>query len=227
MSSSDFFHHHKKRIKPENAPRRDRYVRRLGEYADKSDLVASGFANLPPGIDTPEKFCKLLVRNERRNGGLCEHEISITRVLSRGDWKEVGRALAMGMAGDSPVIWGVHCPPAAREGGDQPHVHALVYPKIPDGISRRDPAQIFKRANPKNPAQGGWKKDTGGGTLADAKEKLRTQRAKACEILNQCLRANGVDLQLDHRSYATRGINRDRTKHLGAYRAMNGAQRGV
>lgn len=45
-----------------------------------------------------------LAKNERKSGGMYEH------------------------AGPSPVIWGVHCARAAREGGKQPHAHILVYP---------------------------------------------------------------------------------------------------
>lgn len=220
ISSSDFFHHHKKRIKPEQTPERDRYVRRTGKHAKKVDLVSSGVANLPAGIDTPQEFCRLLARNERKNGGLYEHEIALPRVLSLQQQEQLAAQLAVGLAGNSPVIWGLHCPRAAREGGTQPHVHALIYPKLPDGIQRCEPAQIFRRYNPKQPERGGWKKKCGGATRREVKEKLKAERATSCAIINECLLRNGIEQQLDHRSYADRDM-KDTVpgSHLGPYKA--------
>jgi hypothetical protein len=217
-SMNDFFHHHKKRIQPGATPERLRYVRREGKHSEKTDLVSTGTANLPPGIGCAAEFCKLLARNERKNGGLYEHEIALPRVLSSEQCAQLGKELAMAIAGNSPVIWGVHCPPAAMERGKQPHAHILTYPKVPDGIPRAEPQQVFKRYDPIKPERGGWKKDCGGATRGEVVEKLKSQRAGACAIANRFLDQHGFEQRLDHRSYAERGIDKVPGKHLGPYK---------
>lgn len=220
---NDFYHHHKKRIAPEEVSRRYNYVCRTGAYTGREDLVSTGVANLPTGIESAKEFCKLLSKNERKNGGMYEHEIAIPRDLPRDEQTRLAEQLAMELAGPSPVFWGLHSPSALREGGKQPHVHAVVYPKLPDGIPRAEPAEVFKRHNPVNPELGGWKKDCGGATRREVVGKLKEQRARSSATINHALERNGIEHRVDHRSYAERGIKKTPGQHLGPRRVRQEA----
>lgn len=188
--------------------------------------MSTGVANLPAGIDSATEFCKLLAQNERKNGGMYEHVIAIPRDLPHRQQMQLAEDIAMALAGRSPVLWGLHCPNAYREGGKQPHVHALVYPKTPDNIARAEPAQVFKRHNPAKPEAGGWKKHCGGATRQESVERLRAERAGTCAIINGALERNGFEQRVDHRSYAERGIDKRPGEHLGPWRVRTTAVAG-
>lgn len=217
------YHHHKTRIAPEKSSARDNYVRRLGKYSGKGDLVSSGAANLPVGIGTAREFFQELRNNERKNGGVYEHEVSLPNCLSREQQSALGEIVARAIAGPSPVIWGVHCP-VASSGTVQPHVHALVYPKIPDGIPRDGPGRIFRRHNSTDPARGGWKKNCGGETRQEVVERLKQERATGCAAINDFMQLHGFEHRVDHRSYAEQDtgkqVKRVPGKHLGPYRCL-------
>ena len=103
----------------------------------------------------------------------------------------------------------IHNPPAALDGGEQPHAHLMFSERIQDSTSR-DPAQYFKRYNAKAPERGGCREDSMG-TL----ERLQAFRESWVELTNQALERHGHEVRIDHRSYRDRGIERDPEKHLG------------
>lgn len=120
---------------------------------------------MPDGV-APAVFYSALDANERKNGGAIEVKVAIPRVLTTPQQCQLAEELALALAGPCPVSWALHRPKAALEGGEQPHLHALISRRTPDGI-KRPLEQIFKRYDPKSPETGGWKKDTGGRTYTE------------------------------------------------------------
>jgi hypothetical protein len=220
--SKNFFHMNVKPVKTGNTAERLKYNHRSGKYAKKGDLLAAGAENMPDDME-PKEFFETLDDHERRNGGAVDTKVALPRVLKPKEQAALAKELALMLAGQSPVAWAVHCPKAALEGGDQPHLHALICGRVPDGIDR-PVEQIFKRYNPAAPKNGGWRKDSGGPTYRAMTERLKEQRRKASELINDHLRLHGHSQQVDHRSHKDRGDAAVPGKHLGPKRVWSQVQ---
>ncbi len=103
---------------------------------------------------------------------------------------------------------------AALEGGEQPHAHIMYSERKMDGIER-DPAELFKRYNAKNPQKGGAQKASGGKARGERKDELLLTRQRWADIQNSHLERHGHAARVDHRSLKEQGIERDPEKHLG------------
>jgi hypothetical protein len=86
--------------------------------------------------------------------------------------------------------------------------------RINDGINR-DPEHYFKRANNKNPENGGAKKARFGETPTERKAYLVEQRQRWAELQNRHLERHQHKARVDPRSLKAQGIERLPEKHLG------------
>ena len=95
-------------------------------------------------------------------------------------------------------------------GENNPHCHLMINERINDEIDRRS-SDWFRRANPKDSAKGGAQK-------ADelrSREWLRNTRIMWDEMANSCLKKHGHEIEIDHRTLAAQGIDREPQYHLG------------
>lgn len=106
------------------------------------------------------------------------------------------------------------------DGEQQPHVHLMFNERLQDGIER-DPADYFKRYNPKNPEKGGAKKDNTGKDPKTRREELKALRQRWETIANQHLERAGVNQRIDMRSYQDQGIEKKPEKKLLPSQAKN------
>lgn len=210
----DFFHMNKRTVKTGRTAEKNKYNQRLGKHAKKRDLLTAGHANLPEGVGL-EEFFTALDKNDRKNGGATEVRIALPRGFNQDQQRLLAEELAAKLAGPCPVSWAVHNPKAALEGGDQPHLHALICRRVPDGIAR-PLTQIFRRYNPSDPQRGGWRKNTGGPSRTAVREALKAERAVVSAVLNVHLETNGRSERVDHRSFRDRNIQLAPSRHLGS-----------
>jgi hypothetical protein len=104
-----------------------------------------------------------------------------------------------------PVTWAIH------EGhGRNPHVHMLASTSVNDGIAR--PAEFwFKRYSPDAPNKGGAPRAR---FLTQRIFVFRVREVWA-RLANAALRAADLPADLDHRSFAARGLGKIPSLHMG------------
>lgn len=140
------------------------YIIRAGKYASRDDLVAVGSMNMPVwAIHNPKIFWMASDKYERANGSTYrEFELALPRELTPSQRIElVEDFISAALDGRHAVQWAIHCPTAAIEGNEQPHVHIMYSERLLDGIPR-DPEIFFKRWNAKCKEKGGCRKDSAG-----------------------------------------------------------------
>jgi hypothetical protein len=203
---------------PSSAGKHSRYISRTGPYASDSkknaleDLKAAGCANMPSWAKAdPTIFWDKSDQHERKNGTTYrEAEFALPRELTLEQQIALVEDFIREQIGDRHAYqYGIHCPPAALEGGEQPHVHLMYSERVIDGIDR-DPADYFKRYNAKNPERGGCRKDSAG-TL----ERLEATRKLCADIQNKHLAMAGRPERVDHRSLKDQGISRAPEPRVG------------
>lgn len=192
------------------------YIARIGKYSGSAryeDCEYTEHGNMPSwALGSPEYFWAAADEYERANGATYrEIMVALPRELTPEQRIELVRDLVLQEIGSShPYSLAIHNPAAAIEGGEQPHAHIMYSERTMDGIER-DPNEFFKRYNAKNPEKGGCKKDSAG-----TPERLATTRERWANIQNEHLARHGHDVEVDHRSYADQGIDRQPEKHLGS-----------
>lgn len=192
------------------------YIARIGKYSGSAryeDCEYTEHGNMPGwALESPEYFWAAADEYERANGATYrEIMVALPRELTPAQRIELVRDLVLQEIGSShPYSLAIHNPAAAIEGGEQPHAHIMYSERTMDGIER-DPNEFFKRYNAKNPEKGGCKKDSAG-----TPERLATTRERWANIQNEHLARHGHDVEVDHRSYADQGIDRQPEKHLGS-----------
>ncbi len=164
----------------------------------------------------PAHFWNAADEHERANGSAYrEIEIALPRELTPDQRRELVEDFVRQELGDRHAYqWAIHTPKAALEGGEQPHAHIMYSERRMDGIER-DPDQLFKRYNSKNPEKGGAQKLSGGKTQIEMKEELLLTRQRWADIQNTHLERHGHTARVDHRSLKEQGIDRAPEKHLG------------
>lgn len=194
------------------------YVVRAGEYTPEragkryEDLEACAHGNMPSWAQAnPIDFWEASDKYERANGATYrEFEAALPRELSPDQRKELVADFVEQALGKSHAFtYGIHCPLAKLEGGEQPHVHIMYSERVLDDIER-GPDTFFKRYNAKNPEKGGARKDSAG-----TKERLAELRELWATVTNEHLAKNGFEVTVDHRSYKDRGIEEEPEQHLG------------
>lgn len=196
------------------------YISREGKYSGHDryeDLEATSSGNMPKWAEhNPAHFWNAADNHERANGSAYrELEVALPRELTPDQRRELVEDFVRQELGDKHAFqWAIHTPKAALEGGEQPHAHIMYSERRMDGIER-DPEQLFKRYNAKNPERGGAQKASGGKARGEMKDELLATRQRWAEIQNTHLERHGHVARVDHRSLADQGIERAPEKHLG------------
>ena len=191
------------------------YIAREGKYSgyeQYEDLEATGRGNMPSWAEhNPAHFWAAADQFERANGATYrELEVALPRELTPEQRRELVEDFIGQELGDRHAYqWAIHCPAAAIEGGEQPHVHIMYSERTRDGIER-DPEQYFKRYNAKSPDRGGCRKDSAG-----TPERLQATRERWATIQNAHLERHGHAARVDHRSLEAQGVKRQPEKHIG------------
>lgn len=213
---AEFFHASRRTAHKGAAVRTSDYNARRGclRQQQVTDLVSTYACNVPEGIE-PRDFWRAVDAHSRKNGvAFRSWNIALPRALSRQENTEVMKDLVNRLANGRVAEAALHSPLAALEGGEQPHVHVMIYNGVPDGIDR-PLHKMVARYNPKNPAAGGCRKE-GAATRRVFAEQLTNERKLCAEVLNRHLEKKGISLHVDHRSNVERGLPPPRRAHLGA-----------
>lgn len=191
-------------LKPKSPSARARmsYILRSDRYgvnpSRAAELVAAGVANLPAWADGPAEFWSAVDGFERANGRLClELELNLPRELSReGQVAAVADYIdrLTAAAGAFPITWAIH-----DSDDGNPHVHLMLQERALDGRAR-GPREHFKRANSKNPEQGGVVKSR----WWHKRENVFWSRALWADACNQQLLAAGQAPRFDARRKSVR-----------------------
>lgn len=186
-----------------NAAEFGKYVRREGKWKERAaELVYSESGNLPAFCaGRPQSYWRATDRHERKNACLgmafdialpVEATLQEQIALAR----EFTQAITTVKGGTLPYEMAIHTNPT------NPHFHILMSERVNDGIDRPTD-KWFKRASPKNPHDGGAKKDP---TL-QKKEWLFATRQKWESHLNAFLKSKNLPL-VSCKTLAAQGIDR-------------------
>lgn len=194
------------------AKARHDYIEREGRYAsDKAEVEYSQSGNMPEWAQDAKKYWDAADTYERGNGRLFKQlEFSLPKELTADQQKELVQGfvdkLTSTKDGPLPYSYAIH------KGHDKenPHCHLMMSERPHDG-HERSPETWFKRANSKNPEQGGAKKTT----ALMPKEWLQDARQEWSLQANRALERSGHEARIDHRSLKEQGIDREPTQHLG------------
>ena len=195
------------------------YITRRGRHAARSDLIGTGYGNMPDfAKDNPDLLWRASDKYERRNGSTFRaFTISLPNVLSIEQNNALAWELAKAIAGEKPFHLGVHLGLSSLRSEPHPHAHIAICDRLPDGIERTA-KQMFKRYNPTHPEKGGCRKDSGGTTRQALHAHVTAQRKAAADEINAALAKHGHDRRVDHRTLRERGINRAPERYLGPAR---------
>lgn len=188
------------------------YICREGKYRDKPDRELTESGNMPTWAEnTSGEFWKAADNYERSNGRpYREIEVALPRELNPEQRALLVRDFAASHLKNHPYTYAIHNPPAALDGGEQPHAHIMFCERKLDGIER-DKEQFFKRANPSAPEKGGCAKDrewTKEGKLVEIRREWAFHQ-------NRALENAGRPERVDHRSLEAQGIDQEPERHLG------------
>lgn len=197
------------------------YLAREGPYQGRrryEDLEATAHGNMPAwAAHNPAHLWQAADEHERANGATYrEIEVALPRELGPAQRRALVEAfVAQELGARHAYQWAIHTPPAALEGGAQPHAHIMYSERTRDGYER-DPAQYFRRYHARAPEQGGCRKDSAG-----TAERLAATRQRWAEVQNQHLARHGHAARVDHRSLQARGLDRRPEWHLGPSRVRD------
>ena len=152
--------------------------------------------NMPVFAATePIQFWGAADAQERANGRTyTEIQFALPRELSREKQIELAHSATKEFLGDRHAYTlAVHAPDA-RDGKEQPHAHLMFSERRIDERTRELPAEQFFKRN-------GATKDR----AWNDKAKPEELREKWCQMMNQAMRENHVESQVDHRSYERQG----------------------
>lgn len=195
------------------------YIAREGAYRQRGDLVATQYGNLPAWAESnPARFWRAADKYERANGAAYrEMVIALPNELDSEQQKRLVNDLLPALVGDKAYQLAIHAPVSSLQGEANPHVHLMVSDRQPDGIDR-GPERMFSRYNCNHPAAGGRRKDSGGRTPKELRDKVIQTRELVASIQNMHLAMCGHSCRVDHRTLRERGLSRDAENHLGAAR---------
>ena len=167
---------------------------RLSDFGGRRDVVTSGIC-LPPGApewmaDRTQLWNAVEVAEKRKDARLAkEVEFALPRELPRAAWLPVAQAMA-----DAYALQGFVADFAIHDDGTQhnPHVHILLTTRVVT-------AEGF---GPKIRS-------------ADGRQFVTEARALWERVANDALRAAGVAVAIDSRSYAKRKLDREPGQHRG------------
>jgi len=172
------------------------YITASDRYEQKQGVELVEHGNMPVFANAePLQFWSAADAQERANGrAYTEIQFALPRELSREKQIELARTASKEFLGDRHAYTlAVHMP-GARDGKEQPHAHLMFSERKIDERTRELPAEQFFKRN-------GAKKDR----EWNDKAKPEELREKWCQMMNQAMRENNVESQVDHRSYEQQG----------------------
>ena len=195
------------------------YIARQGKFRGRDDLVLTGSGNLPFWADgDPVKLWKAADAHERENGNAYrEMIVALPNEIGVSGMRNLVEDLVTLLAGSKPYQFAVHEPQASLDGRANTHIHLMVSDRLPDGIWRSE-RLMFRRFNSVRPETGGCRKDGGGMTSVQVRDRLIALRCSVAQLLNDHLERNGVDERVDHRTLEQQGLARRPERHLGPAR---------
>lgn len=195
------------------------YIARQGKFRGRDDLVLTGSGNLPFwAAGDPVKLWKAADAHERENGNAYrEMIVALPNEIGVSGMRNLVEDLVTLLAGSKPYQFAVHEPQASLDGRANTHMHLMVSDRLPDGIWRSE-RLMFRRYNSVRPETGGCRKDGGGMTSVQVRDRLIALRCSVAQLLNDHLERNGVDERVDHRTLEQQGLARRPERHLGPAR---------
>lgn len=201
------------------AIRHGQYIRRAGLYADRNDLAAYEYGNLPAWAnDDPAEFWRAADTYEGKTWrAYREFEVALPVELSREQHIELVRHFVKEQFGNKHGYeWSIH-----NNDKGNPHAHIMFSERMADEIER-DRERYFKRSNSKNPERGGCKKQEGWNVGKGQRvEPLMEARARWADLQNMHLERAGELARVDHRSLEAQGIEREPQIHVGPVTAQS------
>lgn len=196
-----------------------RYITRQGKFAERKDLLATGYGNLPAGADgDPSTFWHNADLHERANGAAYrEAIIALPNELGPAERRQFLDEIIPELIGDRPYQWAIHGPEGKLEGIRNVHAHVMYSDREPDGVARPI-EQVFRRYNREHPDRGGRRKASGGRSRLQLRDELIAKRKLVADVENKMLADVGSTERVDYRSYKDRGIERKPERHLGPAR---------
>lgn len=195
------------------------YISRQGKFRARDDVVLVGSGNLPAWTEgDPIKLWRAADMYERENGtAYREMIVALPNELAGCGLRNLVMDLVALLARGKPYQFAVHEPQASLDGRANTHMHLMVSDRLPDGIWRSE-RLMFRRYNSVRPETGGCRKDGGGMTSVQVRDRLIALRCSVAQLLNDHLQRNGVDERVDHRTLEQQGLARRPERHLGPAR---------
>lgn len=207
------------------------YIEREGKYEKgKEEVAFVEHGNMPKFAQNNAKdYWQAADAHERENVRLFQQfEFALPRELNQEEQIALAREFVSSVCNEHqlPYSFAIHKGEYDHQGkrmsGEaKPHVHLVFSERQNDGIAR-NAQQWFKRANSKNPSQGGAAKVR----EIKATEWLEQQRQTWEKLANAALEKAGHDERIDHRSLEAQGI-KDRLPQPKKGRAAYMQQRGT
>lgn len=179
------------------------YITRNGKYQSdtlRQELVASESFNLPSWAPDGKTFFTAADKFERNNGTTFKQFIIMLPCeLDNDENIKIAQDIKDKIIGDNKAgIWAIHSKQAVTANVQNVHLHLMNSERIQDAtLKEKPPKQYFKRYNPSNPEQGGYKKDRKNLCRKRAKNpEIDKIRALIADAINAGYERNGFDIHV-------------------------------
>lgn len=179
------------------------YITRNGKYQSETlrqELVASESFNLPSWAPDGKTFFTAADKFERTNGTTFKQFIIMLPCeLDDDENIKIAQDIKDKIIGDNKAgIWAIHSKQAITANVQNVHLHIINSERIQDAaLKEKPPEQYFKRYNPSNPEQGGYKKDRKNLCRKRAKNpEIDKIRALIADAINAGYERNGFDIRV-------------------------------
>ena len=179
------------------------YITRNGKYQSdtlRQELVASESFNLPSWAPDGKTFFTAADKFERNNGTTFKQFIIMLPCeLDNDENIKIAQDIKDKIIGNNKAgIWAIHSKQAVTANVQNVHLHLMNSERIQDAtLKEKPPKQYFKRYNPSNPEQGGYKKDRKNLCRKRAKNpEIDKIRAKIAEAINAGYERNNLPIRV-------------------------------
>lgn len=179
------------------------YITRNGKYQSdtlRQELVASESFNLPSWAPDGKTFFTAADKFERNNGTTFKQFIIMLPCeLDNDENIKIAQDIKDKIIGNNKAgIWAIHSKQAITANVQNVHLHIINSERIQDAaLKEKPPEQYFKRYNPSNPEQGGYKKDRKNLCRKRAKNpEIDKIRALIADAINAGYERNGFDIRV-------------------------------
>ena len=179
------------------------YITRNGKYQSETlrqELVASESFNLPSLAPDGKTFFTAADKFERTNGTTFKQFIIMLPCELNDDENiKIAQDIKDKIIGDNKAgILAIHSKQAVTTNVQNVHLHLMNSERIQDAtLKEKPPKQYFKRYNPSNPEQGGYKKDRKNLCRKRAKNpEIDKIRALIADAINAGYKRNGFDIRV-------------------------------